>query len=271
MNLQSILNFIFGNIELVIIGFVILSTVWSFLGNAAKSLSEAQRRASEDAERRRRGLMQESVEREKNPNTQSYESYLDRTETPDSTLSRPQSDSGKTLRDFQTDLLEALGAPTNTTASSNPQDELRRRLAEKMGRTAPPPPAQPRPLTQQQRAAQQRPQRRDTPRSPGEFETYLDTGRSEANNSRPDALGHSRNQPHFDLPTKVNRPEGTAAIQTKPEGVASVVEVRGLSIEEPPTRARTPRIGGLVNASDAVKGLIWAEILERPRAGRRRS
>lgn len=73
MNLQSILNFILRNPEVIIIGLVILSTVFSFLSNAGKSMQEAQRRATEEAERRRRGLMQESLEREKNPNTQSYE------------------------------------------------------------------------------------------------------------------------------------------------------------------------------------------------------
>jgi type II secretory pathway pseudopilin PulG len=263
MNLQGIINFVLRNPEILIVGLVILSTVFSFLSNASKSMQEAQRRVTEEAERRRRGLMQESLEREKNPNSQSYESYLERTSTPDSTLNRPPPETGKSLRDFQSDIFEALGVPTNSSTSSNPQDDLRRKLAEKMGRTAPPP------LVNQQRPRSQN-NRREVAQSPSAFETYLDKTRTEANDSRPDAFGHSRRQPHFDLPTKIDRPEGTAAIQTKPEGVATVLEVRGKSIETGQISNNSPRVGGLVNASDAVKGLIWAEILERPRAGRRR-
>ncbi len=267
MNVPNIFNWILSNIsfELLIVGFVILSTVFSFLSNAGKSMQEAQRRATEEAERRRRGLMQESLEREKNPNSQSYEAYLERTNTPDSTLNRPPPESGKSLRDFQSDIFEALGVPTSSTTSSNPQDELRRRMAEKMGRSAPPPPT-----NQSQQRSRAQSARREVAQSPGAFETYLDKTRSDANDSRPDAFGHSRRQPHFDLPNKIDRPEGSAAIQTKPEGVASVLEVRGKSIETGQLSNNSPRVGGLINASDAVKGLIWAEILERPKAGRRR-
>ncbi|MFN3265617.1 MAG: hypothetical protein ACK41E_02145 [Deinococcales bacterium] len=272
ISLPQIVQFILRNPEFIIIGIVILSSVINFLNNSGKQMREAQRRAAEQEERRRRGFLAEEEKREANPNTQSYEGYLKRTQQPDATLSKPvqKQPSAQELRDLQADILEALGMGTQRPAapSANPQEELRRKLAEKMGRTTTPTTSQMRPPP-------------PTPRPPPrpvakpiqtsiepKIEVYLEQSRPEvlAGDSRPDSLGHSKSRPHFDLPQNDPRLEGSVAF--KSEGSAAVTEVRGQQIvQSSQTMRRTTR---MINPKDAVAGFIWNEILERPRSMRRR-
>jgi type II secretory pathway pseudopilin PulG len=286
-NLQQILQFVLRNPEVIIIGIVILSSIFNFLNNSGKQIREAQRRAAAEEERRRRGFMADEQKREADPNTQSYEGYLRRTEQPDVTLSKPITSSSKPatppinekeLRDLQADIFEALGMGGQKSAPTvNPQEELRRKLAEKMGRTAAPtttqmrpPPATPRPAP---RPTSKPVQSTIEPK----IEVYLEQTRPEAlsRDSMPDSFGHSKRQPHFDLPQNDPRfegsvafkGEGSSAIQRKPEGVAAVTEVRGKQIV--PSQSMRPKTR-FVDPKDAVAGLVWNEILERPRSMRRR-
>lgn len=282
-SLPQIVQFFLRNPEFIIIGIVILSSVFNFLNNSGKQIREAQRRALEEEERRRRGFLADEEKREANPNTQSYEGYLKRTEQPDATVSRPvqqQQPSTQEMRDLQADILEALGMGTQKPAapSANPQEELRRKLAEKMGRTVAPTTTQMRPPAPTPRPPP-RPAAKPIQSSiEPKIEVYLEQSRPEvlANDSRPDSLGHSKSRPHFDSPRNDPRSEGSvafkgegsAAIQRKPEGVAAVTEVRGKQIV--PT-AQSSRSGSrMFDPKDAVAGLIWNEILERPRSMRRR-
>ena len=281
MNLQSIVQFFLRNPEFLIIGFVI-----NFLGNSGKRLREAQAAAEEAEERRRRGSMLETEQREADPATQSYDGYLKRTEQPDATLSRPNPPppNQQELRDLQADILEALGMGTSQ-APANPQEELRRKLAEKMGRTtaqtapqAPlgrgkPPPAAP--------AGMKRPPVR-ADRKPIEttitsnIETYLDSSSQEKleRDSRPDSLGHSNRQPHFDRP-KGLRPdqEGLSSmpgeIGSTVVALRSIQEVRGKEIV-PTNRPVSSNTKRFIDTNEAVSGFVWNEILSTPRSRVRR-
>jgi type II secretory pathway pseudopilin PulG len=282
INFPQIIQFILRNPEVIIIGIVILSSIFNFLNNSGKQIREAQRRAAQEEERRRRGFMADEERREADPNSQSYEGYLRRTEQPDATISKPTAPPIKEqeLRDLQADILEALGMGTQKPAqpAANPQEELRRKLAEKMGRTPTPTTTQMRPPPPTPRPAPRPVSKPIQTTIEPKIEVYLEQTRPErlGRDSVPDSLGHSKRQPHFDLPQNDPRlegsvafkGEGSAAVQRKPEGVASVTEVRGKEIV-PTTQASRPK-QRFVDPKDAVAGLIWNEILERPRSMRRR-
>ncbi|NJK44108.1 MAG: hypothetical protein HC933_07290 [Pleurocapsa sp. SU_196_0] len=272
MTIPQIITWALSNIEFVIIGLVLLSTVFNFIGSIGKATREAQRRAELEAERARTSAELQRRQLEANPNTQSYEGYLQRTEQPDTTLNRPQqpASSGAELKDLQAEILEALGMGTQTRTPppviNDPQADLRRKLAEKMGRTQTQP-TPPRPTP--------RPTPRPVPRaqrSPSDFEVYLDTTRPETiqRDSRPDSLGHSTRQPHFDSPRTDPRNEGSEAY--KGEGGVAVIqrpdainEVQGIGKARPASSSFT---SALTNPRNVVQGIIWAEILGKPRSRR---
>jgi type II secretory pathway pseudopilin PulG len=284
-SLPQIIQFVLRNPEVIIIGIVILSSIFNFLNNSGKQIREAQRRAAQEEERRRRGFMADEERRETNPNTQSYEGYLRRTEQPDATLSKPEprpapkQPNEQELRDLQADILDALGMGGQKPAPTvNPQEELRRKLAEKMGRSAAPTTTQMRPPPPTPRPAPRpAPKPIQTTIEP-KIEVYLEQSRPErlSRDSVPDSLGHSARQPHFDLPRNDPRlegsvafkGEGSSAVQRKPEGVAAVTEVRGKQIV--PNTAPQRQRSRFADPKDAVAGLVWNEILERPRSMRRR-
>lgn len=279
MNQQGgLVNFIIQlflkNPELFVIAFVVLSSVFNFIGGSGKRLREAQRQAAETEEARRRGFMADEQTREANPNTQSYDGYLRRTEQPDVTIGQP----APTLKDLQADILEALQGK----AAPNPQEELRRKLAEKMGRSAapqaplgrgkPPPPAP---------AGMKRPPPRATSKPiettiTSNIEVYLDSSSQEKleRDSMPDSLGHTQRQPHFDLPQRRDSSfEGAMAF--KNEGgstvtaLKSIQEVRGKEIV-PTARSGSRPATKFIDTKDAVSGFVWNEILSQPRSMRRR-
>ena len=287
MNLQSIVQFFLRNPEFLIIGFVIVSSVINFLGNSGKRLREAQATAEKAEERRRRGSMLETEQREADPATQSYDGYLKRTEQPDATLSRPAPTppiNQQELRDLQADILEALGMGTIQTPA-NPQEELRRKLAEKMGRTTaqsapqaplgrgkPPPPAP---------TGMKRPPIR-ADRKPIEttitsnIEVYLDSSSQEKleRDSRPDSLGHSKSRPHFDSPEGLlPHQEGGSffpgELGSTVVALRGIQEVRGKEIV-PTNRPVLSNTKRFIDTKEAVSGFVWNEILSTPRSRMRR-
>ncbi len=285
---QFLINLLLKNPELLIIAFVILSSVFNFINQSGKRLRDAQREAQEAEERRRRGFM----DQETDPATQSYDGYLKRTEQPDATLAPPprptvSPKSEQELKDLQADILEALGMGTQKTtqANTNPQEDLRRKLAEKMGRTTmqsapqaplgrgkPPPPA-PAGMMRPPPRAENKPI--ETTIKPN-IEVYLEQSKPERleGDSRPDSLGHSKRQPHFDMPARRD-PSLEGSLAFKNEGGSTVValkgiqEVRGKEIVPTARTSNVPQTR-FIDTREAVSGFVWNEILDRPRSMRRR-
>ncbi len=292
MNQQSpigqIIQFFLRNPEFLIIGFVVLSSVINFLGNSGKRMREAQETAAKAEELRRRGSMLETEQREANPNTQSYDGYLKRNDQPDTTLSRPPSppQSSQELKDLQADILEALGMGTQAkTSSANPQEELRRKLAQKMGRTTPqsapqaplgrgmPPPPAPAGMKRPMPRAENKPIQTTITSN---IETYLEQSRPERleNDSRPDSLGHSQRQPHFDRPQGLTpEQEGGSSIYgeigSTVVALRGIQEVRGKEIV-PTNRPVLLNQKRFIDPKEAVAGFVWNEILSTPRSKVRR-
>jgi type II secretory pathway pseudopilin PulG len=292
MNQQSpigaIIQFFLRNPELLIIGFVILSSVINFIGNSGKRLREAQAAAEETEERRRRGAMLETEQREANPSTQSYDGYLKRTEQPDATLSRPAPPppNQQELKDLQADILEALGMGTQTTTpNANPQEELRRKLAEKMGRTTPqassqmplgrgkPPPPAPTGMKRPPPRMERKPIETTITSN---IETYLDSSSQEKleRDSRPDSLGHSKSRPHFDVPQGL-RPDQEGGSFFPGELGSTVVALRGIQEVRgkeivPTNRPVLLNQKRFIDPKEAVSGFVWNEILSTPRSRMRR-
>jgi type II secretory pathway pseudopilin PulG len=288
MNLQNVIQFFVKNPEFLIIGLVILSSVFNFLGNSGKRLREAQEKAAKAEEIRRRGSMLDAEKSEANPSTQSYQGYLNRTEQPDATLSRPAPPppSQQELKDLQADILEALGMGTQTTtASTNPQEELRRKLAQKMGRTTaqsapqaplgrgqPPPPA-PMGMKRPPIKADRKPIETTITSN---IETYLENSSQERleRDSRPDTLGHSQRQPHFDRPKGLSpNQEGMSSfsgeIGSTVVALQGIREVRGKEIV-PTNRPASSNTKRFIDTKEAVAGFVWNEILSTPRSRVRR-
>jgi hypothetical protein len=287
MNLQNLIQFFLKNPEFLIIGFVILSSVFNFLGNSGKRLREAQEKAAKAEEIRRRGSMLDAETNEANPNTQSYQGYLKQNEQPDVTLSRPAPPpSQQELKDLQADILEALGMGTQTTtASINPQEELRRKLAQKMGRTTaqsapqaplgrgqPPPPA-PVGMKRPPIKADRKPIETTITSN---IETYLESSSQEKleRDSRPDSFGHSQRQPHFDRPKGLSpNQEGMSSLSgeigSTVVALQGIREVRGKEIV-PINRPASSNTKRFVDTKEAVSGFVWNEILSTPRSRVRR-
>ena len=291
MTLQQIITWIFGNLEFVIIGLVVLSTVFNFLSGAGKQVRDAQARGERERETQRRSgeLSREAAEAD--PNTQSYQGYLKRTNEAPSTINRqspappvvmqrPSSD--PQLKDLQAEILEALGMRGAQNpppfAGSDPQAELRRKLAEKMGR-GPSPSMSP---SAPARSVPPKPTPRPVPRPvfkpiESQIEIYLDRSRPEnlERDSVPDSFGHSRNRPHFDLPQNDPRDEGSVAY--KGEGGVAVIlkpdavnEVRGIGTAASAAANSASLARRLIDPRNAAQGVIWSEILGQPRSRRGR-
>jgi hypothetical protein len=287
MTLQQVISWVLGNLEFVIIGLVLLSTVFNFIGGAGKAMREGQERAEREAEMRRTGGERERQAREANPDTQSYQGYLERTRQPDATLERqtppsppspPARPNNTELKDLQAEILEALGMkgaqnPPPFAGPTDPQADLRRQLAEKMGRSTPPPPPRqtPRPPPRPQPA----------PRKPieSQIEVYLDDSRPERleRDSVPDTMGYSRRQPSQKLPTR--RPEDEGSTAYKGEGGVAVIQrpegvnqVRGIGTQAQAAANASALARRIIDPRNAAQGVMWAEILGKPRAkqGRRR-
>ncbi len=281
MTLQQVITFILGHLEFVVIGLVVLSTVWNFISGAGKQLRDAQARSEREADQRRRSGEMSRQAAETNPDTQSYQGYLQRTQQPDATISRipppPRPPVSPSTKDLQAEILEALGmknAPMPPMGSpQDPQAELRRKLAQKMGRNAAPS-STPFSTTPAKSAPP-----KSTPRPPprpvnkpieSQIEYYLDSSRPEVleRDSVPDSFGHSKRQPHFELPAKsadVNA--GGVALIQKPDAVN---EVRGIGTAASAAMNASSLAKRLIDPRSAAQGVIWSEILGAPRSRRGR-
>ena len=280
MTVQQIITWVLGHLEFVVIGLVVLSTVWNFISGAGKQLRDAQARGEREADERRRSGEMSRQAAEANPDTQSYQGYLQRTQQPDATLSRippPPPPVPSSVKDLQAEILEALGMKNAgmppVGSPQDPQAELRRKLAQKMGRTSAPP-STPFSSTPAKTAPP-----RSTPRPPprpvskpieSQIEYYLDSSRPEVleRDSVPDSFGHSKRQPHFDLPAKsadVNT--GGVAMVQKPDAVN---EVRGIGTAASAAMNASSLAKRLIDPRSAAQGVIWSEILGQPRSRRGR-
>ena len=291
MTLQQIITWIFGNLEFVIIGLVVLSTVFNFLSGAGKQVREAQARGGREREMQRRSGELSREAPEANPNTQSYQGYLQRTNEAPATINRtppapsvvvqrPSSDPQR--GDLRAEILEALGmknAPMPPIgAPQDPQAELRRKLAEKMGRSSSAPATSSAPA----RSVPPKPTPRPVPRPvfkpiESQIEIYLDQSRPENldRDSVPDSFGHSKRRPHFDLPQNDPRDEGSVAY--KGEGGVAVIlkpdavnEVRGIGTAASAAANSASLARRLIDPRNAAQGVIWSEILGQPRSRRGR-
>ena len=281
MTVQQIITWVLGHLEFVVIGLVVLSTVWNFISGAGKQLRDAQARGEREVDERRRSGEMSRQAAEANPDTQSYQGYLQRTQQPDATLSRmpppPPPPVPPTVKDLQAEILEALGMKNAgmppVGSPQDPQAELRRKLAQKMGRASAPS-STPFSTTPTKTAPP-----KSTPRPPprpvskpieSQIEYYLDSSRPETleRDSVPDSFGHSKRQPHFDLPAKsadVN--VGGVAMVQKPD---SVNEVRGIGTAASAAMNASSLAKRLIDPRSAAQGVIWSEILGQPRSRRGR-
>lgn len=289
MTLQQIITWILGNLEFVIIGLVVLSTVFNFLGGAGKQVREAQARGERERENQRRSGELSRQAAEADPNTQSYQGYLQRTNEAPSTINRtpapppvmqrPSSD--PQLKDLQAEILEALGMKNVSMppigAPQDPQAELRRKLAEKMGRGSSVPMS-----TAPARSVPPKPTPRPVPRPASkpiesQIEIYMDRSRPEnlERDSVPDSFGHSRNRPNLERPRNDPRSEGATAFKDdgnialilKPDAVN---EVRGIGTVASAAANSASLARRLIDPRNAAQGVIWSEILGPPRSRRGR-
>lgn len=262
MNLGQILNWVFDNLELVIVGLVLLSTFFNLIGSANKAARQTQKRLEAERERARQRADSVLTQREANPSTQSFESYLGRSTTPQASPKpsspRPaQGPSSEELKDLQAEILAALGMKNQASppAPVDPQAELRRKLAEKMARPATP-----------SKPVQSSVRPRDgSSRKDGDIQVYLDSSRPERleNDSMPDTLGHSKRQPHFDLPPEPSA-RGVVNLQGNIASISRPNEVN--AVQGIGTGMRTGLVKGLVDPRNAAQGIIWAEVLGKPRS-----
>jgi hypothetical protein len=108
------------------------------------------------------------------------------------------------------------------------------------------------------------------------IETYIEQSRPERleNDSRPDSLGHSKNQPHFDRPKGLSpAQEGLSALTAGEIGstvvaLRGIQEVRGKEIV-PTNRPSSSYQKRFIDPKEAVAGFVWNEILSTPRSRRR--
>ena len=291
MTLQQIITWVLGHLEFVVIGLVVLSTAWNFISGAGKAVRDAQARGEREADERRRSGEITRQAAEANPDTQSYQGYLQRTQQPDATINRipPPPPVSTNVKDLQAEILEALGMKNAGMpplgSPQDPQAELRRKLAQKMGRDAAPSSSSSGNTVFSSTPAKTAPPR-STPRPPprpvskpieSQIEYYLDSSRPEVleRDSVPDSFGHSKRQPHFDLPRNDPRNEGSVAF--KGEGGVAVVqkpdavnEVRGIGTAASAAANSASLARRLIDPRSAAQGVIWSEILGAPRSRRGR-
>jgi hypothetical protein len=164
---------------------------------------------------------------------------------PRSSGSTTSSDQG--LKDFQADILAALGMKEVPTGKPNPQDALRGQLAQKMGRTAPAPNPNSASATQ-------------TRRSQAKSMTRNQTGSSVI---VPSNGGSSVITPSLAPEMKAQRV--TLMTDSNAGVVNSSIQVK-LERESSISTSNSTRFG---TTNDVVRGIIWSEILNKPRASRR--
>jgi hypothetical protein len=266
--LGTIFNFLIAN---PIVALLLLS----FLFNIVRTAIAPPKTNPRDPEmqRRKKMLEQQLRQNQNNPRRteESLDAYLNRTRpekledhdgdgrddnpdglfressVPKNSTSGNAQPTDQSLKDFQADILAALGMKEAPTQSPNSQDALRGQLAQKMGRTAPP-------IDPNSASATQ------TRRSQAKSITKNQSGSSVI---VPSNGGSSVITPNL-------RPEMTAQKVTmmtdSNAGVTnSSIQVK-LEREASTTTSNSTRFG---TTNDVVRGIIWSEILNKPKASRR--
>ena len=257
-----------------IIGFLIANPIvaillLSFLFNIVRTAIAPPKVNPKELEMQRRQKMLEEQLRQNENNPQmtqeNIDAYLNRTrpEKLEAGNGRNNSDglfkddpvartSSKTapadqgLKDFQADILAALGMKETPAQNPNPQDALRGQLAQKMGRTAPPNP---------------------------NSDSATQTRRSQAKSITKNQSGSSVIVPSnggSSVITPSLAPEMTAQrVTMMTDSNANVanssIQVK-LERERSTTTSNSTRFG---TTNDVVRGIIWSEILNKPKASRR--
>ena len=277
------------SIDTILTLLFVLYVIISFVSGAGRQVREAQKRAQEEALEREQRELEAQQKREANPNTQSFERYLERTRQdklegdsmPDTlghSRQRPHFDlppgagrDGNDRGSFAGDLAQ--------TGGMSEQERLRQEMARKMGRSAPPstptPPArrQPQSLEDILREFTETVENRQRPTQ------------STPTQSAPQTTGRAPSKPTRSTPRPPPRPDASPIVPTlraemtanvsaaASEGQASVVNVR-----EPPAvrgtqttaTSRTSTRGlGTLGKEDLVRTIVWTEILQPPRSRRR--
>ncbi len=158
-----------------------------------------------------------------------------------SQTSSSSSSSDQQMKDFQADILAALGMKPDSSSSSNsPQEVLRRQLAQKMGRAA---------TTQQpSKAAQLTAQQQEIVAREAKNPTSRDASGGITSSLRSEMTSNSTNN----------------IVDSNAQVVNSSMEVkleRNRSLD-----SRSTRFG---SGNDVVRGVIWSEILNKPKSARR--
>jgi type II secretory pathway pseudopilin PulG len=258
VTINQLVTFLFSHLEIVVIGLVLLSTVFNLLtGGGRAAQQKAQREA--EAERQRAALERARQQSSTPPVRQGQASQAE-------------------LKDLQAEIFAALGMKGQGTANPDPQVELRRQLAQKMGRA---PAANTAPAST---APAKSVPPKNTPRPPpraaskpieSQIEVYLETSRQETleRDTTPNTLGYSQRQQAQRLPSEPSAaanysaravdPGGNIALINKPDDVNAV---RGIGTS--PRASGRSFASSLVDPRNAAQGIIWAEILGKPRSRR---
>jgi hypothetical protein len=147
------------------------------------------------------------------------------------------------MTDFQADILAALGMKPDSSGSS-PQDTLRRQLAQKMGRNAGSTQTSQQPIVKKLTAQQQIIASREA-----ENPTARDSSGTITSSLKSEMVSNSTN----------NIVDSNAAIRN------SSMQVK---LDRTPTSVRS-NSSSFGTTSDVVRGMIWSEILGKPKSSRR--
>jgi hypothetical protein len=265
--LGTIINFLIAN---PIVALIVLS----FLFNIIRTAIAPPKANPREAEMLRRQKMLEEQLRGQNQKSprmaeEGIDAYLNRTRPEkledhdgdgrddrpdglfkDDPIPKPASgkiNSDQSLTDFQADILAALGMKEATTGKPNPQDALRGQLAQKMGRT--PPPVDPNSASATQ-----------TRRSQAKSMTRNQSGSSVI---VPSNGGSSVITPS--LAPEMTAQRVTMMTDSNAGVTNSSIQVK-LEREKSTTTSNSTRFG---TTNDVVRGIIWSEILNKPKASRR--
>lgn len=255
--LGSILTFLLSHLELVFVALFLIGSFLNLINRAGKTLSDQQRRVMTETELQRRRLLEEQSRLEANPNTQSYSGYLQRTrpekledhdgdgmdDNPDGLfkddpIPRTSSNTQPTdqsMKDFQADILAALGMKPEASQPKSVQDVLRGQLAQKMGRAS---------------TSSAQSQSGQTVRSRAKSISAAQSAATGITSSLNPEITAQR----VTFMTDSNAGVANSSLQVK--------QVR----ENSTTTSNSTRFG---TTNDVVRGIIWSEILKKPKASRR--
>ncbi len=262
--LGTIIAFLISN---PIVALLLLSFLFSIVRNA---ISPPKANPKELEMQRRRQVLEEQLRQQQTKPKmldESIDAYLNRTrpekledhdgdgrdDNPDGLfkgdpVSRTNpATTDQSLKDFQADILTALGMKPESVQGKNAQDTLRGQLAQKMGRTAPQPDPNSASATQ-------------TRRSQAKSMTRNQSGSSVI---VPSNGGSSVITPN--LAPEMTAQRVTMMTDSNAGVTNSSIQVK-LERERSTTTSNSTRFG---TTNDVVRGIIWSEILNKPKASRR--